>query len=84
MSGHYRLTDKNSLVISNPSRYDAANYTCVARTALDSVEKSIEIHVDGMFIRLYSSPYVQKRRRRFKFRSCFLSLAIKELSDYGH
>uniref|UniRef100_A0A915AY17 Neuroglian n=1 Tax=Parascaris univalens TaxID=6257 RepID=A0A915AY17_PARUN len=48
MSGHYRITDKNSLIISNPSRYDAANYTCVARTALDSVEKSIEIHVDDV------------------------------------
>ncbi|VDM43191.1 unnamed protein product [Toxocara canis] len=59
MSGHYRVTDKNSLIISNPSRYDAANYTCVARTSLDSVEKSIEIRVDDVPNPIHSA-YIAK------------------------
>ncbi|VDP13354.1 unnamed protein product, partial [Onchocerca flexuosa] len=48
-SGHYLITDKNSLIITNPARYDAATYTCIAKTALDSVEKSVQVGVDGMF-----------------------------------
>ncbi|VDN06075.1 unnamed protein product [Thelazia callipaeda] len=47
-SGHYLVTDKNSLIITNPARYDAANYTCIARTALDSSEKSIQVGVDDV------------------------------------
>lgn len=46
-SGHYLITDKNSLIITNPARYDAAIYTCIAKTALDSVEKSVQVGVDG-------------------------------------
>ncbi|VDK43484.1 unnamed protein product [Anisakis simplex] len=48
VSGHYRVSDTNSLIISNPSRYDAANYSCVAKTPLDSAEKWIEIRVDDV------------------------------------
>ncbi|MFH4975053.1 hypothetical protein AB6A40_001762 [Gnathostoma spinigerum] len=47
-SGHYRITPDNTLIITNPARYDAANYTCVAQTALDKVEKSIRIRIDDV------------------------------------
>ncbi|KAM3725167.1 Neuroglian [Dirofilaria immitis] len=47
-SGHYLITDKNSLIITNPARYDAATYTCIAKTALDSVEKSVQVGVDDV------------------------------------
>ncbi|KAK6111532.1 Immunoglobulin I-set domain family protein [Brugia pahangi] len=47
-SGHYLITDKNSLIITNPARYDAAIYTCIAKTALDSAEKSVQVGVDDV------------------------------------
>ncbi|VDK77723.1 unnamed protein product [Litomosoides sigmodontis] len=47
-SGHYLITDRNSLIITNPARYDAAIYTCIAKTSLDSVEKSVQVRVDDV------------------------------------
>ena len=50
-NGHYRLGgDKNqNLTVTNPTRYDAATYTCVAATELDSIEQSKKIEIDGLF-----------------------------------
>lgn len=46
-SGHYKIDDDHSLVISNPTQDDTAKYKCVVSTKLDQVEKEIKIQFKG-------------------------------------
>uniref|UniRef100_A0A914CE69 Neuroglian n=1 Tax=Acrobeloides nanus TaxID=290746 RepID=A0A914CE69_9BILA len=44
----YQILSDNSLVITNPSQYDSAEYTCVASTKLDSAEKKIRVNIQDV------------------------------------
>lgn len=72
-TGDYDFTDNNSLVIVSPEKYDAAVYTCIAKTALDSVQKSVRVEVDGAFSWIIRSISVEMRDRveMTSIRICF-------------
>ncbi|CAB3409874.1 unnamed protein product [Caenorhabditis bovis] len=58
-SGHYKIDDDHSLVISNPTQYDSAKYKCVVSTKLDKVEKEVKIQIKDVPVPV-NSAYVSK------------------------
>uniref|UniRef100_A0A1I7YN72 Neuroglian n=1 Tax=Steinernema glaseri TaxID=37863 RepID=A0A1I7YN72_9BILA len=42
---HYKITEKNSLIITRPSMYDTAEYTCVAKTKLDETRRTQKLRI---------------------------------------
>lgn len=52
-SGQYEIREDNTLVIATPTQYDSAEYTCVASTKLDTVEKTIRINIQGNRLALF-------------------------------
>ncbi|KAH7725433.1 fibronectin type III domain protein [Aphelenchoides avenae] len=58
-SGQYEINDDNTLVIATPTQYDSAEYTCVASTKLDTVEKTIRINIQDVPNPVHAA-YIQK------------------------
>ncbi|CCD65185.1 Neuroglian [Caenorhabditis elegans] len=54
-SGHYKIDDDHSLVISNPTQDDTAKYKCVVSTKLDQVEKEIKIQFKDVPVAVHSA-----------------------------
>uniref|UniRef100_A0A8R1E021 Fibronectin type III domain protein n=1 Tax=Caenorhabditis japonica TaxID=281687 RepID=A0A8R1E021_CAEJA len=58
-SGHYKIDDKNGLLIAKPTQEDSARYKCIVSTKLDKVEKEVKIQIKDVPVAVHSA-WVQK------------------------
>ncbi|CAK5030514.1 unnamed protein product [Meloidogyne enterolobii] len=46
--GHYHVTEDNTLVIEQPTQEDSGMYTCLVKTKLDEISKSITVNIEDV------------------------------------
>jgi len=46
------VTEDNTLVIEQPTQEDSGMYTCLVKTKLDEISKSITVNIEGLYFLL--------------------------------